>query len=84
MVAFYRPSCVGWPRRTDREIGDTRHEIIVNFGVSCLLSRISCLLSLSRVSLESFEGVYDAVQLAELIDEEEVKSAALRLLVEAQ
>lgn len=37
--------------------------------------------ALRSASLESFEGVYDATQLAEMIDETAIKAEALRLLL---
>lgn len=40
--------------------------------------------ALRLASLESFEGVYDATQLAEMIDDEQIKAQAFRLLQEAQ
>jgi len=38
--------------------------------------------ALRSASLESFEGVYDATQLAEMIDETAIKAEALRLLLQ--
>lgn len=40
--------------------------------------------ALRLASLESFEGVYDATQLAEMVDDEQLKEQAFRLIQEAQ
>ena len=40
--------------------------------------------ALRLASLESFEGVYDATQIAEMIDDEQIKAQAFRLIQEAQ